>query len=146
MHSGSDSGSAQGKDKSFKAKSEIVKSHWKTVQLSLSWFMNNGFEGLFESQRSVAPGNRSSTSIKEGFGQRWLDSVPAVIVPQHCLLAAPSPTWCRAPCGGPWRDPRSRGPWWGRVAARRRRARARIPPLPPCCQNSAPAHQKHKRN
>ncbi|WP_375358899.1 hypothetical protein [Candidatus Tisiphia endosymbiont of Neophilaenus lineatus] len=41
--------------KSFKAISEIVKSHWKTVQSSLRRFRNHGFEGLFESQRSGAP-------------------------------------------------------------------------------------------
>lgn len=41
--------------KSFKAISEIVKSHWKTVQSWLRRFRNDGFEGLFESQRSGAP-------------------------------------------------------------------------------------------
>jgi len=41
--------------KSFKAISEIVKSHWKTVQSWLRRFRNHGFEGLFESQRSGAP-------------------------------------------------------------------------------------------
>ena len=41
--------------KSFKAISAIVKSHWKTVQSCLRRFRNNGFEGLFESQRSGAP-------------------------------------------------------------------------------------------
>ena len=41
--------------KSFKTISEIVKSHWKTVQSWLRRFRNNGFEGLFESQRSGAP-------------------------------------------------------------------------------------------
>ena len=41
--------------KSFKAISAIVKSHWKTVQSWLRRFRNNGFEGLFESQRSGAP-------------------------------------------------------------------------------------------
>ena len=39
----------------FKAISAIVKSHWKTVQSWLRRFRNNGFEGLFESQRSGAP-------------------------------------------------------------------------------------------
>ena len=38
--------------KSFKTISAIVKSHWKTVQSWLRRFRNNGFEGLFESQRS----------------------------------------------------------------------------------------------
>ena len=41
--------------KSFKTISEIVKSHWKTVQSWLRRFRNNGFEELFESQRSGAP-------------------------------------------------------------------------------------------
>lgn len=41
--------------KSFKAISAIVKSHWKTVQSWLRRFRNDGFEGLFESQRSGAP-------------------------------------------------------------------------------------------
>ncbi|WP_375359010.1 helix-turn-helix domain-containing protein [Candidatus Tisiphia endosymbiont of Neophilaenus lineatus] len=49
--------------KSFKAISEIVKSHWKTVQSSLRRFRNHGFEGLFESQRSGAP--RKINSIQE---------------------------------------------------------------------------------
>ncbi|WP_375359071.1 helix-turn-helix domain-containing protein [Candidatus Tisiphia endosymbiont of Neophilaenus lineatus] len=35
--------------KSFKAISEIVKSHWKTVQSWLRRFRHHGFEGLFES-------------------------------------------------------------------------------------------------
>jgi len=41
--------------KSLKTISEIVKSHWKTVQSWLRRFRNHGFEGLFESQRSGAP-------------------------------------------------------------------------------------------
>ncbi|WP_375359404.1 helix-turn-helix domain-containing protein [Candidatus Tisiphia endosymbiont of Neophilaenus lineatus] len=49
--------------KSFKAISEIVKSHWKTVQSSLRRFRNHGFEGLFESQRSGAP--RKINTIQE---------------------------------------------------------------------------------
>ncbi|WP_375358424.1 helix-turn-helix domain-containing protein [Candidatus Tisiphia endosymbiont of Neophilaenus lineatus] len=49
--------------KSFKAISEIVKSHWKTVQSWLRRFRNHGFEGLFESQRSGAP--RKINTIQE---------------------------------------------------------------------------------
>lgn len=49
--------------KSFKAISAIVKSHWKTVQSWLRRFRNDGFEGLFESQRSGAP--RKLTSLQE---------------------------------------------------------------------------------
>ncbi|WP_375358834.1 helix-turn-helix domain-containing protein [Candidatus Tisiphia endosymbiont of Neophilaenus lineatus] len=49
--------------KSFKAISEIVKSHWKTMQSWLRSFRNHGFEGLFESQRSGAP--RKINSIQE---------------------------------------------------------------------------------
>lgn len=49
--------------KSFKAISEIVKSHWKTVQSWLRRFRNHGFEGLFESQRSGAP--RKISTLQE---------------------------------------------------------------------------------
>ena len=49
--------------KSFKAISEIVKSHWKTVQSWLRRFRNHGLEGLFESQRSGAP--RKINAIQE---------------------------------------------------------------------------------
>lgn len=49
--------------KSFKAISVIVKSHWKTVQSWLRRFRNEGFEGLFESQRSGAP--RKINAIQE---------------------------------------------------------------------------------
>ena len=49
--------------KSFKAISEIVKVHWQTVQSWLRRFRNNGFEGLFESQRSGAP--RKLNTIQE---------------------------------------------------------------------------------
>lgn len=49
--------------KSFKAISEIVKSHWKTVQSWLRRFRNHGFEGLFASQRSGAP--RKINTIQE---------------------------------------------------------------------------------
>lgn len=49
--------------KSFKAISEIVKSHWKTVQSWFRRFRNHGFEGLFESQRSGA--RRKINSIQE---------------------------------------------------------------------------------
>ena len=41
--------------KTFKAISAIVMHHWKTVQSWLRRFRDNGFEGLFESQRSGAP-------------------------------------------------------------------------------------------
>lgn len=51
--------------KSFKAISEIVKSHWKTVQSWLRRFRNHGFEGLFESQRSGA--GKKLNSLQESF-------------------------------------------------------------------------------
>ena len=41
----------------------IVKVHWQTVQSWLRGFRNNGFEGLFESQRSGAP--RKLNTIQE---------------------------------------------------------------------------------
>jgi transposase len=49
--------------KSFKTISAIVKSHWKTVQSWLRRFRNNGFEGLFESQRSGS--SRKINAIQE---------------------------------------------------------------------------------
>ena len=47
--------------KSFKEISTIVKSHYKTVQSWLRRFRNDGFEGLFESQRSGAPRKLNAT-------------------------------------------------------------------------------------
>ena len=41
--------------KSLKAVSELVQSHWTTVQAWLQRFRQLGFEGLFESPRSGAP-------------------------------------------------------------------------------------------
>ena len=49
--------------KSLKTISEIVKSHRKTVQSWLRRFRNNGFEGLFESQRSGA--SRKLNTLQE---------------------------------------------------------------------------------
>lgn len=51
--------------KSLQIVSGIVQSHWKTVQSWLRRFRKDGFEGLFESQRSGAP--RKLDPLQESF-------------------------------------------------------------------------------
>jgi len=51
--------------KSLLIVSEIVQSHWKTVQSWLRRFRESGFDGLFESQRNGAP--RKINAAQETF-------------------------------------------------------------------------------